>query len=238
LALALCWCVAQPLAPASAAGTCRSRSGNYFDGYYQNGRPDWTFTGASSYIVVRDGARCAGDTGTRNFSNAWVMIAGSGDRDWGQVGFERSALSSVSRSNLRWFSQFSSADGLATKYSPSSVAAEVGIRHTFRVLYDASCRCLRANIDGSVGWYSSPFDPKADWGPQPWSPQFMAETGYLEADVPGRPGTPTSFSGLGAQRLDNGRLVSMPCILTGANDNPTRWGRSASSCTAFGVWTK
>lgn len=208
LALAVCWCVTQPPAPASAAGTCSGTRSNYFDGYFQNGRPEWRFTGASAYIVVRDGARCAGDRGTGNFSNAWVMIAGSGLRDWGQVGFERSALSSTSGSGLRWFSQFGSADGLATRYSSSSVAGEVGVRHAFRVLYNASCRCLQANIDSQTGWYTSPFDPKADWGPQPWSPQFLAETGYLPADVPGRAGTPTSFSALGAQRLDDGRLVS------------------------------
>ena len=236
LALAACWGVVQPPA-ASAAGRC-SGPGNYFDGYYQNGRPEWRFTGASAYIVVRDGVRCTGDSSLANFSNSWVMIAGSGMRDWGQVGFERSAPSAAAGSNLRWFAQFSSVDGLATRYSTSSVSSQIGIRHTFRVLYNASCRCLQANIDTTTGWYTSPFDPKADWGGQPWSPQFFAETGYLQADVPGRATTRTSFSALGAQRLDSGALVGMPCILSGANANPSRWGRSASSCRAFDVWTK
>ena len=236
VALVACWGIIQPPA-ASAAGRC-SRPGNYFDGYYQNGRPEWRFTGASAWIVVRDGARCTGDNSLANFSNAWVMIAGSGMQDWGQVGFERSATSTAAGSKLRWFSQFSSADGLATRYSTYSVSSQIGVRHTFRVLYNPSCRCLQANIDSTTGWYASPFDPKADWGGQPWSPQFLAESGYLQADIPGRATTRTSFSALGAQRLDNGALVGMPCILSGANDNPSRWGRSASGCTAFDVWTK
>lgn len=233
LVLVCCWGLIGA-SPATAAGQCSGSGGNYFNGYYQNGRPEWKFTGASSYIVVRDGANCTGVNGAGNFTNAWVMIAGPGSRDWGQVGFERTA----GFNGLRWFAQFSSNGGLATRYSTGSVNNQIGVRHTFRVLYYADCRCLRANIDGSVGWYSSSFDPKQVWGAQPWSPQFFAETGYLQSDVPGRQSTPTAYSALGAQRFDNGQLMGMPCILSAATDNPSRWGRTSSSCTAFTVWTK
>jgi hypothetical protein len=232
LALAACWCLIAP-APAHAAGVCSGVGSNYFDGYYQNGRPEWQFTGASSYIVVRDGVNCSGVSGVGNFTNSWVMIAGPGPRDWGQVGFERTA-----GYTLRWFSQFSYSGGLTTRYSTHTVTNQIGVRHVFQVAWYANCRCLRANIDGTVGWFNSSFDPKRVWGAQPWSPQFLAETGYLQSDVPGRASTPTAYSGMGVQRLDTGRFVSVPCGLSAANDNPTRWGRAPSNCTAFNVWTK
>jgi hypothetical protein len=232
LALVAAWCLIGTT-PAHAAGVCSGVGSNYFNGYYQNGKPQYQFTGASSYIVVRDGVNCSGASGTGNFTNAWVMIAGPGLQDWGQVGFERTA-----GQTLRWFSQFSYDGGLTTRYSTHTVTNQIGVRHAFRVLYYADCRCLRANIDGSVGWFRSSFDPKREWGAQPWSPQFFAETGYLQSDVPGRASTPTAYTALGAQRLSDGRLVGMPCILSAATDNPSRWGRAASSCTAFNVWTK
>jgi len=231
--------------PASAAGTCSGQPSNYFDGFFQNGKPTYQYEGASSYIVVRDAANCTGDATVGNFTNSWVMIASnvtSADYNgWGQVGFERTA-NSPTRS-LRWFSQFY--DGyytLETRYSTFSVNNQLGVRHAFRVLWNESCRCLRATIDNTL-WAESSFNPfaypsESNWGPQPWSPQFLAETGYLQSDVPGRATTRTRWSGLGAQRVSDDRLVLMPCILSGANDNPTRWGRQAQSCTAFEVWTR
>ena len=228
--LAVSWCALEAPTLAQAAGTCGQR-GNWFNGYYQNGKPAYQHTGASSYIVVRDGALCRGVSGYGNFTNAWVMITGPGDRDWGQVGFER-----THGQTLRWFAQFSAANTLNTWYSPNGVTSQIGIRHTFRVLYDSTRRDLAATIDTTTV-YRSGFDPKATWGPTNWTPQFFAETGHRETDVPGRPATPTAYSGLGVQRPADGQLVSMPCILSSATLS-SRWGRAASSCTAFTVWTK
>lgn len=227
--LALTWSAVEVPRIAQAAGTC-GFGGNFFNGYYQSGKPTYQHTGASSYVVVRNGALCRGVSGFGNFSNAWVMIAGSGSRDWGQVGFEL-----TSGQPLRWFAQFSSDEGLSTWYSPFGVTNQIGTRHAFRVLYDPATSRLKATIDAYTVFRSG-FDPKTDWGGQPWSPQFFAETGHRESDVPGRPTARTAYSAMGVQRLSDGKLVSIPCILSAATDS-SRWGRQSSGCTAFSVWT-
>lgn len=225
--------------PAAAAGPCAGIRSNYFDGYYQPGR-NYAYEGASAYMVVRDGKVCTGIRDIGNFTNAWVMIAGNLGADyngWGQVGFER-----TSGFPLRWFSQFYDGyNSLETRYSTFSVNTQAGVRHAFRTLWNESCRCLQATID-STTWAVSSFNPfaypaESNWGPQPWSPQFLAETGYLQADVPGLAASPTRWSAVGVQRVSDDRLQLVPCILSGANDNPTRWKRRASSCTSFDVWT-
>lgn len=78
---------------------------------------------------------------------------------------------------MRWFSQFHPGYGnYDTRYSSFSISSEYGKRHTFRVLWSYSCNCLRAIIDTTV-WDTSNFNPfdssQADFGPQPWSPQFL-----------------------------------------------------------------
>lgn len=229
--------------PAAAADACQvGTQSNYFDGYFQvNSEPRYYYEGSSSYIQVRDGAVCPGIRDIGNFTNAWVMIAsniqGGPYNGWGQVGFERTA-----GYPMRWFSQFYDGyETLETRYSTFSVNNQVGTRHAFRVLWTESCLCLRATIDTTT-WAESSFNPfsseESNWGPQPWSPQFLAETGYLQADVPGRATTRTRWSAMGAQRVSDDRLELMPCVLSGANDNPTRWARAAQSCTGFEVWTR
>ncbi|MGI5175886.1 hypothetical protein ACQEVZ_06090 [Dactylosporangium sp. CA-152071] len=225
--------------PAAAAGTCGTQ-GNYFDGYYYDPDiwPGYSFEGASGYIVVRDGVLCSGAGGIGNFSNAWLMIAGWNRTGaaWSQVGFER-----TSGSPLRWFSQHawnnSTGDHLSTRYSTFSIASEVGVRHTFRVLWNSACTCLQAIIDVTV-WSNSDFNPffSSGWGGLPFSPQFSGETGHLETDVPGRSGTRTAFTALGAQQYSNDALVPMPCAMN-ATTSSARWGRSASGCDAFSIWT-
>jgi hypothetical protein len=225
--------------PAEAAGTCGTQS-NYFDGYYYNPSvwPGYNFEGASGYIVVRNGTLCSGTSGIGNFSNAWLMIAGwnATGAAWSQVGFER-----TSGFNLRWFSQHawnnSSGDHLSTRYSTFSVNSEIGVRHTFRVLWNSGCTCLQAIIDVTT-WSNSPFNPffSSGWGGLPFSPQFSAETGHLATDVPGTAGARTAFTALGAQQYSNDALVPMPCAMSAVTSSP-RWGRAAHGCDAFDVWT-
>lgn len=118
---------------------------------------------------------------------------------------------------------------------------EVGKRHAFQVLYSAACACLQQKLDFAF-WSQTDFSPLSSlsgWGPRPFRPIFSAETGHLQSDVPGDPSRHTKFSGLGAQRYSDKVVEPMPCTMTWSyNDNPTRWGRSSSSCQAFDVWTK
>jgi hypothetical protein len=227
---------------ASASGICSS-SGKFNDGYFYNPNafPGYDFEGASGYIVVRDGNLCVPNSGPQNFTNAWVMIAsdpsGNSGSGWSQVGFERTA-----GYNLRWFAQHAGRVGnyfdITTRYSTFSVNNQVGVRHTFRVLWNYSCYCIRATID-TTNWLDSKFNPFVDttWT-RPFSPQFAGEAGYRESDMPGLSSARTAFSALGAQRYSDDVLAPLPCIMSGANDNPARWGRLASSCEAFTIWTQ
>lgn len=155
---------------------------------------------------------------------------------WGQVGFERTVGFS-----MRWFAQYNSGyfDGLDTRYSTFPVDGQVGIRHTFRVLWNFSCVCLIATID-TTNWLYSQFNPyssaEANWGPQPWSPQFHEESAWTKSYVPGLASTPVLYSGMGAQRYSDDTLELMPCILSGAIDSSI-WRHHAFSCTSFNAWT-
>lgn len=225
-----------PVQTAEAA-TCSGYS-NYFDGFAQFGHPEHPYEGASSYMIVRNGLNCGGAPSS-SFVTNWVMIASGGTstyNGWGQDGF----LKSEGRS-MRWFSQFY--DGTGTDYeerdSTFTVTGEFGVRHTFRVLWSYACYCLKATID-STTWDTSSFNPysstEAHWGPQPWSPQFSAESSYVQSDIPGTANYPVDYSGLGAQRAGDDHLESMPCIMSAFSDS-SRWHHAASSCTAFETWT-
>lgn len=223
--------------PANAAGTCGTK-GNYFDGF-GGYNPNWRYEGVSGYIVVQDTFICTGATGISNFANAWIMIQGSRDYEWAQVGFER-----TSGYSLRWFSQFSDGENaFDTRYSTFSIISERGVRHKFRVVWSLSCgtvggACFRAYIDDN-NWDSSVFNPyyMNEWGPLPWIPQYTAEMGHRESDVPGNGSNRTDFTGIGAQRVSDNQLELLPCGLTGRNDNSGRWDRDVVTCQAFSVWT-
>jgi hypothetical protein len=230
-------------APANAARACSGSATSYFDGFYYSAsaHPGYNYEGVSGYIRVRDAAICTGSGNAGNPSTSWVMIAGSNadHYDWSQVGFIRRG-----GDTLRWFSQHGWYSGgnnhLTTRFSTLSVIDQIGVQHTFRVLWSASCLCNRAYIDTTL-WSSSPFNPFVDaesgWGPTPFSPQFAGETKDLNSDITGQPSVHTAFSALGAQRYSDDVLEPLPCIMTGANSNPSRWGRSSSRCDAFDIWT-
>lgn len=102
LLFVLCMCVVTWDSPAQAAGPC-ARQDHYFNGYQHNAPayyPFYDFEALQGYIVVRDGELCGGAFGIGNYTDSWVMIAGSSHDGWSQVGFERTC-----GYPLRWFSQ-------------------------------------------------------------------------------------------------------------------------------------
>lgn len=156
--------------------------------------------------------------------------AGFYNRGWAQVGFEL-----TSGHSLRWFSQdyLASKNIIETKYSSFSITSTIGLRHTFRPLYLFTCGCMIMEIDSTV-WDSSSFSPSSGWL-SPYSPQYSAEAGYHEANVPGTASYPTAFTGMGVY-YHNGSNVSVPCVLS-LDLATSRWKQSASSCTAVNFWT-
>jgi hypothetical protein len=107
-------------------------------------------------------------------------------------------------------------------------------------LWSGGCGCIVMSIDGTEVTQTN-FNPFAVWYAGPngdqFSPQFSGETTYTASDIPGVPSAKTAFSAMGAQQFSNDSLGNMPCTLTSVNNNPSRWAKSASSCTAFNIWT-
>lgn len=243
---------AASLSPALAAsGThreipqCGARS-NYFDGFYHNpaAHPD-TLEGASAYIVNEFGAVCDTDTSApnpggrtigNNFTTAWTMIASYDSQGWAQTGFIRGYNSP----QYEWAEFKDPVSDTVYNRFPSSPSLPNGVKHAYRELWSDSCACIVMSIDG-VEVTQTNFNPYVNWDAGPngdqFSPQFSGETTYTSSDIPGVPSAQTAFSAMGAQQFFGNALNSMPCTLTYTNSNTARWTHSASSCTAFNIWT-
>ena len=229
------------VSPAQAARTCASQ-GNFYDGFLSPNSSSWTYEGVSSYIYVQDGLTCTGpnSAGPGNFISTWVLVAGQRRGDYAQVGFDRQQNTS-----LRWFSEYSRNGNRTVRFGGFNILSERGVRHTFRVLWTAACGgCMRMYIDTTL-WDSStfnPFDAVADGG---WDtgtspimrPQFLSEAASRESDVPGNSTDATLYTGMGVQRISDDQIQSVPCGLSGVNDNTARWARSANGCQSFSLWT-
>lgn len=218
-----------PLAPSAAAATCGTRS-NYFDGFTHNNASGQRFEGSSTYLVVRASSLCSTDTNyISNFSNSWSMIAGGSGCQWAQSGFETGYGQPI-----KHFAQIAgSCSNIVTVYG---AAIHSGEKHAYRSLYNATCRCVKSTVDTTT-FIVSNFDPYGTWT-YPFQPQFEGETAYLASDMPGVPTSQTAFSAIGAQRVSDDVLISMPCTMVSNNSNPAAWALSASSCTAFNIWSK
>ena len=243
---------AAALSPALAASRahreipqCGVRA-NYFDGYYHNpATHPQTIEGASAYIVNEFGSVCDTDTSApnpggrsigTNFTTAWTMIAAYNYNGWAQTGFIRGYNSP----QYEWAEFYNQATGVVYNRFPASPSLPNGVRHAYRELWSDSCACIVMSIDG-VEVTQTNFDPYQVWDAGPngdqFSPQFSGETTYTSSDIPGVPGAQTAFSAMGAQQYFGNALDSMPCTLTYTNSNTARWTHSASSCTAFNIWT-
>jgi hypothetical protein len=224
---------------------CGTRS-NYFDGFYHNpATHSNTLEGASGYIVNQFGAVCdtdrsAPNPGNRtigsNFTTAWVMIAAYDGKGWAQTGFIRGYNSP----QYEWAEFYNPVSGALYNRFPANPSLPNGVKHAYRDLWSNGCGCIVMSIDGAEVTQTN-FNPYADWYAGPngdqFSPQFSGETTYTASDIPGVPSSKTAFSALGAQQFSNNALNSMPCTMTYINSNPSRWAHSASSCTAFDIWT-
>ena len=138
---------------------------------------------------------------------------------------------------LRWFSQFwSGSGGCCQTWESYHATSQIGVRHTFRTLYEPGCGCLRATVD-STTIDTSNFNPFTWFGDRPWSPQFSEEANYRESYIPGFTATPAAYTGMGAQRYVDDVIESMPCILNLMGPTSPLWGHSSSSCTAVHIYT-
>ncbi len=240
---------------ASAAGPCAAPNTNEFDGvavFPAAGDATRWFEGTSSYLVVQNPALCTGVNTYANRVSAWVMIASSvSNLAYVQVGYIKSA----DFGHVRWF--FEANNGytganLNFDFYPSSfsVDAEAGVRHSFSVNWRTSDDFVHGDID-SVPWGASTFNPyrgsysgdpaavnRADFGAQPWSPQYEGEGLYTQSDIPGIGSSHASFTYMGVQKFSDDAFENLPCGYDiPDSDNYPRWTNSASGCTTASIWT-
>lgn len=189
------------------------------------------------------GPLCAGVSNANNFSASYLGIYDPATDHYFIVGFERTFGYS-----LRWVAIGEYTAGgdrfRVQRYSPFAVDSEVGVRHTFRVLFNSACRgglgCLKAYIDTTL-WLDSGFNPfnffDSGWGSGPWQPRFYSATGYLASSIPGTPTARVPFTSLGAQRVSDLAVVPMPCTMFSFNNKPSAWGLNATDCDDINAWT-
>lgn len=236
--------VALGFSPAIATAeqpNCSAQS-NYFSGFYYSptAYPGHSnMNGASSYITVQTASVCdylngAPATGQGNFTTAWSMLASNADDSndaYGQSGYIRWYGSS----NVD-FSEYNNDAGIFyTKYLGTALSN--GDKRAYRTRYNGACFCLVMSVNGSTIDMST-FSPY-DYFATPFSPEFSGETAFTQSDIPGTTAVHAQYSALGYQDSGTGNLVSMPCILSGtpASWGSTRYHHSASSCTAFDIYT-
>lgn len=212
-----------------AVGPC-GPYGSWFTGYYHNRSSSHQYEGASSYIINGGATVCTTISDQSNMALAWSMVASADAQGWAQSGF-----AGWPGAGNHWFAQLSpdGHDTLQTWFSSGRIP--VGQQDAYRALYNAACTCVQASVNGAVV-LASLWSPYGEWT-RPFIPQFFGEIHRFESNMPGTTAQHTKFWAMGGQRWTDDRLEGMPCTLIGRNDNPSRWLYSASSCTAFDLWS-
>lgn len=220
-----------PARSAVAALPCTSLESNSFDGFTSPTSANYYYSGSSAHLIVREGLPCTTDP-TTNATSAWTMVANNSTNGWAQSGYVRWQPGTAAYH----FAQ-QSPDGLAYVTNTCYACGWLngGESHMYWQEWKGSCNCVLSNVDVTTFLYSS-FNPKAIWT-IPFLIQFSGETSYLQSDMPGTAFQPGDWRALQAQQYD-GNWVSVPCYLLGFNDNPSRWGRGADSCSHFWIWTR
>lgn len=220
------------------AASCLPGGGQGHDGYYYDPsvHPGYSWSGASAFAMVRNGATCSGVTSAQNFSNAYTMISSNPNASYYNTGWAQAGFIHTTGQGLRWFSQDNNnATGVTeTRFSMFDISGEIGIRHAFHVFYLLECSCIEMYIDTTL-WKSSSFSPYSYWQ-SPFSPQYSGEGGYANDNVPGAAASPVSMTSMGVYN-EGGRNTLIPCVLSVGDDYPTRWSHHANSCTAVDLWT-
>jgi hypothetical protein len=221
--------------------TCGKTSGsNYHAGYIQ-AYGTGNYEGAAATIVTQYGAVCDTNTSNGNFTNSYSMIASNADSiaGWVQSGFIR-----WYDGDTYYFAQSYCGRGsscLNTRFGTSPLT--YGSSHTYYQRWFASCGCVESHIDSTL-YLTTTWDPYVDWA-LPFSPQFEAETLYLESDIPGNKSNVTLWTGIEGQNGTTDNWVSYPCnTLTHENngaaersDGESWWDQPTGTCPDFRTYT-
>lgn len=202
---ALSTCAFQDLPPTPYNG-----DGKTFIGYLATtGDTTSEYEGASSQISVRSPKLCPTDTTSRNFVNAFSMLAAlsktTNQVAWAQIGYIRDPARGFCHF-IQW-----TRDGLDVSSPPlgyTQVGGSLGCvssgqQYTYGVqYYPGICAdghsCEQMTIGGIVKastWWS-PYDV---WQ-TPFQPQFFSERRWKDSDTPGTSATSVRFGDLKIQR--------------------------------------
>lgn len=215
--------------------------GNYHDGYTEPADSSYPqYEGVYARLIVQYGAVCDTKSGQNNYTSAYVMITDD-DLGWSQVGF------------VRWynhvtvdFAQYEDANlfgqgSVPTKYGTTSVST--GTARDYRETWNTSTGLEGSYVNGNR-FYTTGFNPYAQWDPHPWSAQFDGEAAYLASDIPGNAQNTTQFNNIQGQSASTDNNVQIPCgDLKKHNDGAnTRtdgesWYDQETSCPDFQIFT-
>lgn len=228
------------------ADTCTSSYGSRFSGYLGNNVYDnqqKSFEGIEAVIEGNPGSNCdnGGSVANQlNFVTDWVMIADkmandSSDprRPYAQVGYFH-----YYSSCLYYFTEWKRT---ATAAYDRAIDTGAGCRSEANARFTASWNdqtgaeelAVNANIVRAT-----PFNPYLNWS-EPFTPEISAESKYIQSDIPGLSGDPTSVTQAILQRYDNSWSTTnnlfppMDCI----SPQPTRYYRSNWANHGYNFYT-
>lgn len=229
----ICSIAASP-GPVAFAGPCGD-TGNYFDGFYYDPVPSGhVMRGSRATITARASTQCSGTT---NFSTSWTMWEGGNDgQHYVQAGF----MKITSHGYTEAFSEFNNGTGFTRYYR--GVQVTDGTTAQFQTIYDfnSSAGCpvtahCAYTYYGLNRLQRTTFDPTT-WS-SPYYNEVFGETSNIEANIPGTPTTPTSFTGISF--FDGNQvLISQPCGMSTRLSIPSRWAQDSPACDQRRVWTK
>ncbi len=232
-----------PRAAAQAASCQPAGRSNYFDGY-SNQTGSNNYAGSYGTLTTQQGLLCTTDTGTNNFSTAWVMLQHPGAQDFGQVGY----FETYGR-NTHWFTAWQS-DGQNYPYSEyDDLTDTIGAGSTYNYAatkaennaaachtYGHSCICFL--INGQLFGISSdfPWASGVSSFPLPAAPEFEGETTYYTSDVPGTY-THAQFANLAWMSAGYVRSTDFSAFPMNPDDTNPYWYRhNTLTNLAFQIW--
>lgn len=226
--------LAAALVPSPASAGACGAGGNYFDGFYYNPNDvGHLMRGSHATIVARPSTQC---TGSENFSTSWTMWeGGTTGLQYVQAGF----MKITSHGFTEVFSEYNNGTGHTRYYSGVQAVdgstAVFETRWSFNSVACPSTTNCASTYKGNTLLQRTPFDP-TNW-PSPYYNEVFGETSNVEANVPGSPSSPTTFSAIKYINGNNAH-VSQPCGMTARLDIPSRWAQDTPACDQRRVWTK
>lgn len=227
--LAVLWNVWAPTA-LYANGTCQGQHNNYVG------------TGTDSVVAVvavsvdlnsREPAIC-NTSASWSGSAVWTSIVSTTNCGWSQAGYlKKPGLS------IKVYGEYNKSS--CSVFQPPNYmlviwgTGQAGV-HTYQVKYNSNKHLAKMWYENNV-ITTTPFDPGAQWGAQPWDREWNGETHDPGDDMPGSAASPAFFTNLLYQNCQTCSWLD-PGIPATTNTRPDLYGLQQDAGSSFHIWTK